>query len=532
MIYRFRSCRLDTRRYRVEVDGQPVAVEPKVFDLLLLLIENRDRVVSRDEILDTVWQGRLVSDAALSGCVKAARRAIGDDGARQDLIRTHRGRGFSFVGEVVEEPGTTARAGASAGHLPKTGKSDADDLLSGIDLSLPRQPSIVVLPFRYLGSEDRHIVADGLTLDVTTRLARLRWLFVIARGTAFSFQLAGTDPLVSARQLGVRYVLHGSAQVSGAKIRVHTALSDALSGREIWAEDFDRGTGDFLNLQDEISMIVTGAVEHEIERTERQRALGYRVENLDAWSAYHRGCSHMFRSNESDFDLAEQYLRRSLSLEPSAPRPYAALSFIHWQRAFLEISDDPDRSRKEALDCAQQSIDLDPLDPQGHWALGRVYLLQRDYDSSMVELKQSVELNPSFAMGHYSLGLNCGLSCRFSESHDHVSRARRLSPYDPMSYAMLAQQAVNLLMQGKIDEAAATADRAARQPNAHLHISFIAAYCNAAAGRIAMGKQHIAALLARKPDYRAADYFRVLPVPSAELTKHIVGGMKKLGFSV
>jgi len=223
---------------------------------------------------------------------------------------------------------------------------------------------------------------------------------------------------------------------------------------------------------------------------------------------------------------------RAAGADPGFARAHAGLSFTHFQNAFVGYARDAQAERALAQEHAERSIDLDPLDPQGHWALGRVYLLQRDYDSSMVELKQSVELNPSFAMGHYSLGLNCGLNCRFSESHDHVSRARRLSPYDPMSYAMLAQQAVNLLMQGKIDEAAATADRAARQPNAHLHISFIAAYCNAAAGRIAMGKQHIAALLARKPDYRAADYFRVLPVPSAELTKHIVGGMKKLGFSV
>src|SRR5262245_48773109 len=187
-----------------------VAVEPKVFDLLLHLVENRRRVVSKDELVERIWQGRTISDAALSSCVKAARRAIGDDGRQQRLIRTIHRHGFRFVGPVVvNDQGPSADCGRDTPAVrPAAGDlggeaSPADGAAFDLDLSLPVRPSIAVLPIRALGGGDQpSLLADGFTHDLTVRLARTRWLFVTARVSAARFQDASLDPAGIGERLG------------------------------------------------------------------------------------------------------------------------------------------------------------------------------------------------------------------------------------------------------------------------------------------------------------------------------------------
>lgn len=558
MMYRIGSCLVDTGRFEIRRDGAGVAVEPQVFDLIVLLIENRERIVTRDEMVEKIWKGRIVSEAAISSRIKDARRALGDDGRTQSLIRTIHRRGFRFVGEVVNE----AEAAEDAAPLPSPRIAATPDRSSApleeavheparqgllllqnpqaqrlgeegvldLDLSLPKQPSIVVLPFFMVsGEQDSQIIADGLSLDLMTRLARTRWLFVISRGTAFMFRGPSHDARSVSRKLGVRYVLQGNMQFVGKRVRVQAALIDAVAGHEAWAEQFDRALDDIFLVQDEIAGDIVSAVEAEIEQSERRRALLAHPSSLDAWSAYHRATWHMYQFTREGYEEAERLFKLAAKLDPNAARVFAGLSFVHWQRAFLEIGHDREGEIQQAFDCARHALLLDPREPQGYWALGRACLLRHDLDEAVEEIGRSVQLNPSFAMGHYSVAFARMLKADNSQSERNVLQARRLSPYDLMSFAMLAVQAFNATLLGRLDDGADLADRAVRQPNSHHHILAIAAFCNAAAGREHMSRRHIAQLRGVQPGYRIADYFRAFPYRDPALTKWIRDIFLKLG---
>jgi TolB-like protein/DNA-binding winged helix-turn-helix (wHTH) protein len=557
MIYSIGQVTVDTDAYEVRLNGRSVGIEPQVFDLLVLLIENRDRIVTRDEIVERVWHGRIVSDAAISSRIKAARRAIGDDGKAQGLIRTIHRRGLRFVGEVADavvskvplsdehtviqsttdhalilSPERARPEGAILGfpNAAQDTHPENADSVSGLDLRLPKRPSLVVLPFVLLGgSEHGQIIADGLSLDIMTRLARTRWLFVISRGTAFTFRGPVQDVKRIALRLGVRYVIQGNVQLSGQRIRVTAALTDAVAEHEVWAEQFDRSVDDFFAIQEEIANLIVGTVESEIEQSERQRALLVHPANIDAWSAYHRGSWLMYQFTPGGYEEAERLFKVSAKLDPNSARVYAGLSFVHWQRAFLEIGKDREGEIKQALEYAHQALSVDPRDPQGHWALGRAFLLRKDFDLAIQEIDHSVELSPSFAIGHYSSAFARLLSGDHPGCDVAVQQARRLSPYDLMSFAMLAAQAFNAALSGKVEEAANLADLAARQPNAHYHILAIAAFCNAKARRDTVARQYIKQLAEAHPGYRITDYFRAFPYRGDDLRQQIRTELLKLG---
>ena len=516
MIYRFGDAVLNEDTFELERNGAAVPVEPQVMDLLIHLVRNRDRTLSKDEIFAQIWKGRIVSDSVLSSRISSARAAIGDDGNAQKFIRTLHGRGFRFVGQVW-----------SGGQSPAVDGKALDDLASDIDFSLPSKPSVVVLPFSYAGDDRYRVISNGLTMDITTLLARLRWIFVIARGTAFRFSGADTDPVALTRKMGVKYALVGSVQIADTKVRVHAALSDT-EGREVWAEVFDRKLKDVLDLQKEVALLVAAAIEREIEHSEREKAMLLAAEDLDAWSAYHRGCVHMYRTSSADLERAEYFLQNSLALDPGAPRTHAALSYVNWQRAFLKLTGDTAKFQADATRYAERSLEIDPRDPMGHWVMGRALILSDRNEDAIAELAQSVALNPSFALGHYAMSLVLGIEGRFLESAASVAEARRLSPFDPMGYAMLAQHAVNLLMEGSPDQAAEVAERAARQPNAHIHVQFISAYCNTLAGRRDVAAGNIATIRQRNPSYGEADYFSALPIKSGELRRLVRKASKEI----
>ena len=558
MIYVVGAYAIDTAAYEIRQNGSPVAVEPQVFDLLVLLVENHDRIVTRDEIIERVWKGRIVSDTAISSRVKAARRAIGDDGKAQGLIRTVHRRGLRFVGDVViegaqlpEQSGAFNEVSHAAvpaapilinrpsmliggpslisGPAP-TGALDSEDSTTGLDLSLPNRPSLVVLPFQLLGGDEHgQIMADGLSLDIMTRLARTRWLFVISRGSAFMFRNSTEDVKGIAHRLGVRYVVQGNVQFLGSRVRIRAALSDAVATREVWAEHFDRNVDDIFDIQDEIANVIVGAVEGEIEQTERQRALLTHPANLDAWSAYHRATWLMYQFTPESYVEAERLFKLAARLDPNASRVFAGLSFVHWQRAFLEIGQDRNGEINQALEYAQQAVSLDPREPQGHWALGRAILLQEDFDLALEEIDHSIKLNPNFAIGHYSSAFTRMLIGDHQGTGAAVGQARRLSPYDLMSFAMLATQAVNAALSGNGEEAAVLADRAARQPNAHYHINAIAALCHAIAKRPDSARQYIDRLAKAHPGYRIKDYFRAFPYRGDTVRQTIRNELLKLG---
>jgi len=235
----FGEHRLDVDRRELRHGTELIAVEPQVFDLLVYLIRNRDRVVSKDDLIANVWGGRIVSESTLTSHIHAARKAIGDSGEAQRLIRTLPRKGFRFIGTVQAAQGDSQSA-------PTT-----------VSISLPvaaPRLSIVVLPFTNLSDDrEQQYFADGISEDLTTDLSRLENMFVISRNTAFTYTSKPIDTKQIGRELGVRYVLEGSVRGSGNRVRVSAQLIDAATDAHLWAERFDSDTVDLFALQNEIT---------------------------------------------------------------------------------------------------------------------------------------------------------------------------------------------------------------------------------------------------------------------------------------
>ncbi len=521
---------INQKNYELHRSGQACDVEPLVFNLIMFLAQNPQRLISRDELIENVWNGRIVSDATISSCIKTARQALGDNGNEQRLIRTVRSRGFQFLADVaINDAEISATAAVVAENEPE---QRADQLKPEIEpaFQLPDRPSIAVLPFETLDTNIEHgVFADGLTHDVISRISKLRWLFVIARGSTFTFR-GSTDRIEKiAQALGVRYVAHGAVRFAGNRVRVNAVLVDALSRQEIWADSFDRQIEDIFAIQDEISDAIVSLLETEIEEAEQKRALHSPLETLDAWSNYHRGLWHMHRFSKDNFSQAEHFFQKSCALDPSSPRPFAGLSFVNFQRHFLGLVPDREEALNRAFELAEHCIALDPKDALGHMAFGRALLMRREYDHSIDELETSIKLNPNLAPAQFSLSrtlMAAGISKRGIEAADI---ARRLSPNDPMRFAMLSVRANCLAQMGNFEEAVKWVQQATHQSNAHFHILAIAVYIACAAGDKDLAQKYKDRLLRTRPDYRIGDFFRGFPLRSKEHTALVVDGLRQAG---
>ena len=394
---------------------------------------------------------------------------------------------------------------------------------------LPGKPSLAVLPFEMLGGPaEGGGIADGLAHDILTRLSRLRSMFVIAHGSSFRFRGVGIDPRSLGEALGARYLVTGTVRTHGGRLRLAVTLVDAGSGTVLWSEVLERRLDDLFAVQDELTARIAAVLETEIEAAEIRRSLTWPSERLDAWGAYHRGLWHMFRFTRGDNDTARGFFRQALRLDPLSARAHAGLSFTHFQDAFLHRLGDWRREADRAYRFAEQSVALDERDPTTHWVLGRALWLLKRQDPAVEELGVAVDLNPNFALGHYTIAFVQAQGGDAAAALEAAELAQRLSPLDPLLFAMLGARALAWMNLGDYAQAAAWGERAARRPNAHVHIHAIAAFCDALADRREEARVHARRIRAAMPSYRCGDFltaFRTLRPPVAELIRRVGPGI-------
>lgn len=327
-VFEFADLTLDTRQRALFRDALRIPLTKLTYELLLALVDAAPNLLTHDELAERVWLGRLVTPETLAQRVLLLRRALGDEASGPRYLRVVRGLGYQLIPSVCARRDRGVRR-----SLPPTANKQEADSFSGIpgdiDLSLPAQPSIVILPFDADGNADHQNFARGLTHDIMTRIARTRSFFVIARGTAFKFAPGAHDVGDVSRRLGVRYVVQGNIQFGGPRVRINAALADGVEGREIWAENFDHKLEYVYEAQEEITDLIVGAISTEVEVAERQRALLESPASLDAWSAYHRGCWHMYRFTPEGYEQAQKFFDLSIRLDPNSSRSFAGLSFVH-----------------------------------------------------------------------------------------------------------------------------------------------------------------------------------------------------------
>jgi TolB-like protein/DNA-binding winged helix-turn-helix (wHTH) protein/tetratricopeptide (TPR) repeat protein len=532
-IFEFADLTLDTRQRAVSRGTQRIALPKLTYELLLALVEAAPELLTPDELIERVWRGCVATPETLAQRVLLLRGALGDDASSPRYLRGVRGHGYQLVPPVIAHhlrDSRSLRHRTGADQQPERFDGVSSVIVDDIDLSMPAQPSLVVLPFDAVDDDDEQAnFARGLTHDIMTRVARTRSFFVIARGTAFRFGRGPHDVRDVGRKLGVRYVLQGYILLTSFGIKINVALADAVDGREIWAEQFHRKLENVFEMQEEITDLVVGAISTEVELAEQQRALLETPANLDAWSAYHRGCWHMYRFTPADYEQAQRFFDISLRLDPYSSRTLAGMSFVHWQRAFLEISADRPAEIKRAHDLAQQSVSINPCDPLAHWALGRAYFLRGEMSESITELATSAALNPSFAVGQYTLGFALMHAGDLTQSIVMADKARRLSPYDPMSFAMIGVRAFSLAMAGEYDQGARLMAVSIRQPNAHYHMVAMAAVCDALAGHEETARRNLRGLLQAKPGYDVNDFLRAFPFQQPAHRDRISSAFRRLG---
>ncbi|HEX3843378.1 MAG TPA: winged helix-turn-helix domain-containing protein [Steroidobacteraceae bacterium] len=527
MIYRFGAFELDLAAAELRADGIARSLEPQVFRLLALLIENHGRLVSKDEIIEKVWDGRVISDAAVASRVKSARQALGDDGQRQQFIKTIHRRGFRFIGDIRVLRG-------AAPHLPSdTYDPDVSQSVGVLVRQLERmsRPSIAVLPFRIIGDDVRcKALASALPDELITELSRLRWLFVTARGSSFRVHTENASFGEIGQLLGVRYCLWGTLEISRPRLVVTVELVDTCDEGIVWADRFSGRVDDVHSIREDIRARALMALDLRIPMHEAALARLAVSDDLDAWSAYHLGLQHIYRFNRRDNAAASQLFQRAVTLDPGFARAHAGLSFVHFQAAFMRYTEDIAGEVRAGRRAAERGVELDALDPFVNFTMGRTYWLEGDLDGSLSWLERATRISPNYAQGIYARAWTETLAGYSSEGRKHVDLAMRLSPIDPLYYAMMGTRAFTHMLAGEDTEAADWAERAAHSPGAHVLIAMIAAAAQSLKGDAARAAWWAANVRERNPAMRRNDFFRAFPMRSDSTRLRVLEALRQLGF--
>ena len=527
MIYKFAQFELDLAAVELRAAGQAVSLEPQVFALLALLVANGERLVSRDEIIEKVWDGRVVSDAAVASRVKSARQALGDDGKSQQFIRTIHGQGYRFVAEARALRAARAlSASEPADHGQDRGLGDMVQRLERI-----ARPSLAVLPFRFVGDDQRYAaLASAVPDELIADLARLHWLLITARGSSFRLRAEGTEFGEIGRLLRVRYCLWGTIEVSDRKLVVIVELVNTADGGIVWADRFSGRIDDVHAMREQIRSQVLTALEMRIPMHEAALARLAPVENLDAWSAYHLGLQHLYRFNRVDNAAAAGLFQRAVTLDPSLARAHAGLSFVNFQTAFMHYSDDLAGTIAEARRHAERGLELDALDPFVNFTMGRTFWLEGDLDTSLGWLERATAISPNYAQGIYARAWTEALAGQALDGRQHVDLAMRLSPLDPLHYAMQATRGFTHMMLGEDAEAALWAERGARSPGAHVLIAMVAAVAHALKGDDARAAFWAANVRERNAALTRDAFLRAFPIKPEPMRARVLQALVQLGF--
>jgi TolB-like protein/tetratricopeptide (TPR) repeat protein len=513
---------LDPDRRELTRGAEVIAIGPQVFDLLAYLVQNRERVVSKDDLLDAVWGGRIVSESTLTSHINAVRKAVGDNGEEQRLIRTIARKGFRFVGDVREMPapdglGPTGPEPTAPGDTPA--------------LALPDRPSIAVLPFQNMsGDPEQEYFADGVVEDIITALSRIRWLFVIARNSSFTYKGRAVDVKQVGRELGVGYLLEGSVRKAANRVRITGQLIDATTGAHLWAERFEGTLDDIFELQDQVAASVVGAMAPQLERAEIERAWRTPTTSLNAYDCYLRGLAHMQRGSREAITEALPLFAQATELDPQFASAYGMAAWCYFWRKVNGWMIDRAQETAEGAQLARRAVELGRDDAvaltRGGHALAH---LTGDLDAGIALLDRAVVLNPNLAAPWFLGGYLRVWNGETDAALEHFARAMRLSPLDPEMYRMQAGMAVAHLFAKRFDAASSWAEKSFRNLPSFLMVGCIIAASHALADRSEQAQRAIDHLRELDPTLRISNLTDWLPIHRSEDLALFSEGLRKAG---
>jgi TolB-like protein len=510
---------LDPDRRELIRGSDAIAVGPQVFDLLMYLLRNREHVVTKDDLIDTVWGGRIVSESTLTSHINAVRRVIGDTGKEQRLVRTIARKGYRFVGEVRE---------SDVSESPDPVRPHAPVAQA---LVLPDRPSIAVLPFFNLsGDPAQDYFVDGVVEDIIAALSRMSWLFVIARNSSFTYKGRAVDEKQVGRELGVRYVLEGSLRKAANRVRITGQLIDAGTGANIWSERFDGKIDDIFELQDQVTAHVVGAISPRIERAEMERAQRKPTESLDAYDYYLRAMANLHHGTREAVDEALRLSYKAIEFDPAFASAYGMAGWCHFWRKVNGWMSDHAPEVAEGVRLARRAVELGRDDAvalaRGGHALAH---LTGDLDGGVALLDRAKMLNPNLAAAWFLGGFVRAWSGDSNGAIAHFTHAMRLSPLDPEMYRMQAGMAVAHLFAGHFDEASSWAGASSRDLPSFLMVVAIIAASHALAGRADEARQAMERLRRLDPALRTSNLTDWLPIRRPQDLALFSDGLRRAG---
>jgi TolB-like protein/tetratricopeptide (TPR) repeat protein len=466
MIYTFEDFSLDTNRQELLRGKDRIAVEPQVFDLLHYLVRNRDRVVSKDDLIAAVWNGRIISESTLTSRITAVRHAIADRAEDQRLLRTIPRKGLRFIGEVLEGK---SPALMTAMQMPPERRADP---------ATPEGPSIAVLPFNNLsGDPDQEYFADGIVEDIITALSRIKWFFVIARNSSFTYKGRNVDVKLIARELGVRYVLEGSVRKVGNRVRITGQLIDGRNAAHIWADTFDGVLDDIFELQDRITANVVSAIEPTLQHAEIERLKYKPTDKFDAYDLMLHALQQWHQFTEESFKAALDCLDRALIIDPSYAPALAMTAYCYAHRRQQGWAKDIDGEASKGLRLASNAIELAKDDGNVLWmAAAAVWQLELNRQRARELARRSVAANGNSVWGLIVAALIEMTSGNAAEGLALLRRADRLSPRDPTGWLLAGGMSLAYYLEDKFDDSIQWSQKAlAQNPRYVVAIRLLAA---------------------------------------------------------
>jgi TolB-like protein len=509
--YLFEDYALDADRRELFRGTAPLSVEPQVFDLLLYLIRNREHVVTKEELLASVWQRRIVSESALSTRINAARSVLGDNGKEQRFIRTLPRRGLRFVGVVREQRGVVEVDSIE----PPLGISD--------------KPSLAVLPFANLsGDPGQDYFTDGIVEDITTALSRNRAFFVIARNSSFTYKGRPVDPKQVARELGVRYLLEGSVRKLGSRVRVTGQLIEAKSGHHLWADRFDGDMADIFELQDQIVTRVVGAIAPQLEKAEIDRAKQGSTGDLAAYDLYLRGLASWNRWTREENAKALQLFYAAIGKDRNYSTPYGlAISCYLLGKASGWLSN---LDEKEISRLVDRASDIGVDDPVALcWAGHALAFFFKDVERGLLLIDRAVELDQNLAVAWQRSGWVRGYAGEPEGAIESLNRAIRLNPLDPQMFLAQSAMAFAHFIAARDDQAADWAALALRSKPNWPPALRMAIAANAMLGRLDDARQALTLLLRAEPRLTISKVCDFYPLRRDANRHRLIVAMRKAG---
>lgn len=484
--YEFGSFALDVEAAMLFRGGEPALLGRRAVALLRLLLERAGSPVAKDALIEAAWPGLAVEDSNLTVQIAALRRALEQDGGG-GWIETLPRRGYRYVGPAVEPIGASANPTAKVPVL-----------------SIPERPSIAVLPFDHSG--DAGWFADGMVDDIITGLSRIKWLFVIARNSSFVYRGQAVEVKQVGRDLGVRYVLQGSARRDDNRVRINVQLTDSTTGIQIWAERYDRTLADVFAVQDEIALAVVAAIEPNVRRAELERVGRKRPENLDAYELVLRAQPEVDSGMPDRTETALPLLTRALALDPAYALAHGLAAMAHhnlFLRAGLKEEHRLGSVRHARLALEHGRDDALALTFAG-FSLG---MDAHDRAAAFAAFETALTLSPSTALG-FILGSVVHSWAGAAESAiAWGERGLRLSPFDSWAFAAFGSQAIGHFLQGRQMEAAKAAYQAVQSNPGHSVNYVILIGPLVALGRLDEAKAAAARVLELQPTFRFSRQF-------------------------